>query len=189
MQLWFFFNFYNAVWSTLWIIRFLKPQRSSQVPSGLRNSKTNFLTERATLGGFLVVKQLPCSAGDTGLISWCACRQACSPGRIQARSEVNQRHASLLLKSEQDYPYFNFPNKDLRNHSFLAPVLSSHSQRSVEVANTGPLKWRGMWIRLLRTFQAHRSLELSDWLMEVHLEASHFLPVSFGIFLHIASHT
>lgn len=62
---------------------------------------------------------------------------------VQAGSRQGQmsvRGMLLTSKSEQDYLYFNFPNKDLGSHTFLAPVLSSHSQRSVEVTNTVSLK-------------------------------------------------
>ena len=49
--------------------------------------------------------------------NWCAYRQTSHPGRVQAWLEVGQRPAVLLLKAEQDYLHFTFPNS-LR-HSYL----------------------------------------------------------------------
>ena len=43
-QLWFFFNFYNAVCFTFWVVRFSRPQVTNQVPRGSRNSKTHTLS-------------------------------------------------------------------------------------------------------------------------------------------------
>ena len=56
------------------------------------------------------------------LFSWlthhltsCACRQAQNPGSVQA----GQRPALLLLKPEQDFLHFNFPNIQPNSRSFI----------------------------------------------------------------------
>ena len=91
------FNFYNASCFIVWIIRLLRPQGTGQDLRSFRDSKTHSLS--------CLRRCLTC---------WwqMAClQQACLPGRVQARSEVGQRPAFLLLKPEQDYLHFNFPTK------------------------------------------------------------------------------
>ena len=64
---------------------------------GLKNSKTNSLS------------YLKCH------LTCCACGQAQNPGSVQA----GQRPALLLLKPEQDFFHFNFPNIQPNSLSFI----------------------------------------------------------------------
>ena len=93
MQWWFFFNFYNVVCFTSWVTRFSEtPERPGL--QGLKEIQDPFALWSKVPLGFLVT------------IGVFASRHV-----VQAGSEVSLRPALLLLKPEQDYFRFNFPNK------------------------------------------------------------------------------
>ena len=84
MQLWFSFNFYNAVCLTLWVVRLLRPwwgggSRAGQALRGLRDSKTHSLS--------YLKQRLTC---------WCACRQVCGPVS-EARSPTSEAWTRLNI--------------------------------------------------------------------------------------------
>ena len=94
MKWWFFLNFYNVVCFTSWVTRFSETPGSRPGLQGLKEIQDPFPLWSKVPLGFLVT------------IGVFASRHV-----VQAGSEVSLRPALLLLKPEQDYFHFNFPNK------------------------------------------------------------------------------
>ena len=111
IQLWFFFNFYNAVCFTLWVIRLLRPwwggeSRAGQALGDLRDSKTHSLS--------YLQRHLTC---------WSAGRQVCGPVS-EARSPTSEAwtRLNISLTTSQlllDRPCFPSPPKWTLSTSFI----------------------------------------------------------------------
>ena len=93
MQLWFYFNFfYNIVCFILWVTGFHYTLSCWPDLQGLKNSKTYSLS------------YLKCC------LTYYACGQALNLGSVQAGQKPGKGPALMLLKPEQDFLHFNFPN-------------------------------------------------------------------------------